>query len=305
MTMRTMRTMRAREIEITAPRGQKTITAKALRDAGVAVRSDGTARWDPKRNRRGVAQPNADAVLALAKENLVKLHEVGSYRSTSGELRVLPSTREGKDPNGAYWRSRRAMREYHAAIRNMTEDSLASACVRARGHYAVDKGGEANPRYVRPEDAVEEILRRVGPAGSQALADEARYFDAYDRVQYESAKHSGRDWRGVSRAVVAADSSAAILAFVEAGTFLHKGSFGEEAGGLHHLRIAAYLLVRDATTGERHVLCIPPRFGSTRSATWGRYVDHEGRGDTSGLIHAAVAWTFALRPDEYQPDTET
>ena len=110
--------------------------------------------------------------------------------------------------------------------------------------------------------------------------------------QYESRAHAGRDWRGISRARVAADGSAAVLSYVEAGSYLHKES---SAGGLHHLRIRAYLVLRDSTTGERHILRIPPRFGSTRSATWRRARSAED------LIQAATAWTFGLRPSQYQP----
>ena len=179
--------------------------------------------------------------------------------------------------------------EEEQLLGQLTSVQLQDACIGAGG-------AAVGPYRISAEQAVDEILRRVGPAGEQCLADEARYLDAYDVEQYESRKHSGRDWRGISRARVAADGSAAILSYVEAGSYLHKGSFGDPgAGGLHHLRIHAYLVLRDATTGERHILRVPPRFGSTRSATWRRARSAED------LIHAATAWTFGLRPAQYQP----
>ena len=69
-------------------------------------------------------------------------------------------------------------------------------------------GGVGVGRYryfLRAEQAVTAILRRVGPAGEQALADEQRYFRTFDVEQYDSSKHSGRDWREPSLAVVAPD----------------------------------------------------------------------------------------------------
>lgn len=180
---------------------------------------------------------------------------------------------------------------------------LAPAQLGAACHKAI--GLQLGPYAITAEEAVAEILRRIGPAGEQARADEARYLESYDVQQYESRKHAGRDWRAVSLAAVRSDSAAAIIAYAEVGSYLHRGSFEPGAGGLHHLRIHAYLVVRDATTGERHILRIPPRFGRYRSATWRRHVrvypDRVGI-DADALIHAAVAWTFGLAPGEYHPE---
>lgn len=289
------KTMKAREVEIIAPYGQKTKTIQALRDAGCAV-SNGVGRWDPERERRYTPCPDQDAIVELAKARVVRII---SARSKPYDV-MLP------------YQQARARREYTAQVRNMSREQLGEACVKARGYYTVaDKKYRNN---VRATDAVEEILRRVGPAGEQAQADEARYFESYDVQLYETRNYAGRDWRGVSRAVIASDHSAAILSFVEAGSYLNKRVTWDNydpsyntavPGGLHHLRIAAYLILKDSSSGNRHVLRIPPRFGRYKSATWQRYVDEFGQGDTDGMIHAAIAWTFGMKPDEYQPDTQS
>lgn len=288
------KTMRARELKITAPRGQKTATIRALREAGCSVRADGTGRWDPDRERRYAPRPNQAALVELAQAGQVRIQPAGQSRYAY-RVRYV-------DENPARLKPLTAAR----AASVLSRERLMSAAYHAYGT-------RVKPYSISAADVVEAILDRVGPAGEQARADEARYFAQFDRQQYESRKHSGRDFRQISRAVIASDESAAILSFVETGSYLHKGQtwdnydpdFDSPPGGLHHLRIRVFLVVRDATSGERHVLRIPPRFGSTRSATWKRYVDDRGCGNTDGLIHAAVAWTFGLKPEEYSPAIES
>ncbi len=292
----TEKEMRARKIEIVAPRGHKTRTVRALRDAGVVVGRDwldGSEKgyWNPAREDKEV---DRGAVVALAREGMVRI---------GGPLRS-----EDAETDGGRLRPLAGQVQRH-----VRPERLVEACEVARGvgigTLETVYGLFDLPVYViSAEEAVGEILRRVGPAGEQALADEARYFESFDEEQYESSNHSGRDWRAVSRAVVSSDESAAILSYVEAGSYLHKGvswsdyaDTGYAPGGLHHLRFAVYLVVRDSTSGERHVIRVPPRFGMTRSKTWQRYIPH----DPDGLIHAAIAWTFGLKPEEYHPDSES
>jgi len=60
----------------------------------------------------------------------------------------------------------------------------------------------------------------------------------------------------------------------------------------------AQVVVRDPSTGFRHHLSVPPRFGNPRTKTFRELRTAEAR------IHAAVAWTFGMRPDEYEPALE-
>ncbi len=54
------------------------------------------------------------------------------------------------------------------------------------------------------------------------------------------------------------------------------------------------VVVRDSTTGRRHHLTVPPRFGMPLA-------DGERPCDR---VHAALAWTFGLRPDQYSPEIQ-
>ncbi len=57
------------------------------------------------------------------------------------------------------------------------------------------------------------------------------------------------------------------------------------------------VVVRDSTTGQRHHITVPPRFGNPKSKTY-----QKNRGN---LVQAAIAWTFNMKPEEYQPQMET
>lgn len=58
------------------------------------------------------------------------------------------------------------------------------------------------------------------------------------------------------------------------------------------------VVVRDATTGQRHCIPVPPVFGRVGSGHWRRLRTDAAR------VRAAVAWTFALPAEEYRPAVE-
>lgn len=171
--------MRPRRIEISAPHGHKVRTIRALRDAGVTVSRDRwTGReegyWSPARKDKPV---DRGAVVALAREGMIKM----------------------RPPFGRFGRRNDADR-----LRPLTNIEVATILSRERLEAAcgLNRGARVGVYRVSGDDAVWEILRRVGPAGEQARVDEARYFESFDEVQYDSRNHHGRDWREVSLAVV-------------------------------------------------------------------------------------------------------
>ena len=58
------------------------------------------------------------------------------------------------------------------------------------------------------------------------------------------------------------------------------------------------VVVRDPSTGFRHHISVPPRFGNPRSKTY------QELGNARARIHAALAWTFGMKPEEYAPALE-
>jgi hypothetical protein len=60
----------------------------------------------------------------------------------------------------------------------------------------------------------------------------------------------------------------------------------------------AQVVVRDSTTGLRHHIGVPLRFVNRDSRTFQRL------GGGAARVHAAIAWTFGLKPDQYTPLVE-
>ncbi len=59
------------------------------------------------------------------------------------------------------------------------------------------------------------------------------------------------------------------------------------------------VIVRDTTTGLRHAIAIPTRFGDRRSKTF------RALGTDAARVRAAIGWTFYfLSPGDYDPDIE-
>jgi len=58
------------------------------------------------------------------------------------------------------------------------------------------------------------------------------------------------------------------------------------------------VVVRDPSTGFRHHLTVPPRFGNPKTKTFRML------GSSAARIQAALAWTFGLKPEAYAPALE-
>jgi hypothetical protein len=58
------------------------------------------------------------------------------------------------------------------------------------------------------------------------------------------------------------------------------------------------VVVRDPSTGLRHHISVPPRFGDPQSKTFQKL------GNSVARIQAALAWTFDFKPEEYAPALE-
>jgi hypothetical protein len=179
---------------------------------------------------------------------------------------------------------------------------------RAETASSYDAGARWGSYFIAPDAARQELLRRgllpegmtlgssaleatlgeIGPAGEQALADEARYFETWnDRPSSQRVNCAQIDTIDVT-----ADGSAALIT---------RHIFTLYRSALRSSTVECYLVVRDATTGERHVLSVPPKFGSRKSVTRRKLL---AEGGPAAVIHAATAWTFGIKPADYHPTTE-
>jgi hypothetical protein len=291
--------LQPRTITITAPRGIRGQTARELRRIG--------ARGSKDLPRSAMVLPALSGSVA---QDVVMAARAGLVRLARPETTTAPITRV---PASAY-----------------PIGILKRACRRGRGFRSTSRRPYAARATMTADEAVQAILDRVGHAGEQARADEERYFVSHSSEWETKRGTIGRDARAVSRAWTRPDGSAAIISYVEWGAWgqtSDRSPTGKPRGGIHHIRVRAYLIVRDSTTGERHTIRVPPRFGRTSATLRGMgwrdddilgspregealHSIQDYRGGvpedvaTHARIHAAVAWTFGKRPAEYRPDVE-
>ena len=63
-------------------------------------------------------------------------------------------------------------------------------------------------------------------------------------------------------------------------------------------KFLCWLCVRDASTGEAHLLRVPPKFGNAATDFFRTFPSPKKR------IQAAVAWTFDRAASDYAPQVE-
>jgi len=182
-------------------------------------------------------------------------------------------------------------------------------------HFA--SAGYGRTREENTAALVRAAVSLVGRIGDQCERDLTEFAAGESfrgkRGQYHVLEGSELEWIGIRR-----DCSAMLITMCDYCSFgRHNGQRYESRGGPSY---RCYLVVRDATSGEAHILRVPPRFGTDSQFAW--RVEHDlespewrpanpslaGRmrraTPTERLIHAAIAWTFGLRAGEYDPQLE-
>ena len=183
------------------------------------------------------------------------------------------------------------------------------------------------------------VVSAVGVIGEQAERDLDELLRTGEDFAGKRGKHHRLERTTIERIEHLPDWTAALVTLCDYRSF---GSYrwGEYYGSRRGVSFRCYLIVRDATTGEAHVLRVPPRFGNSdtnffhrfreeaieqigrcywpwrpdatpsdeeiaawnrKQKRWERRVD---RLETELRIRAAIAWTFDLAPSEYQPAIE-
>lgn len=177
--------------------------------------------------------------------------------------------------------------------------------------------GYGRSRAANTRGLIRSIIRSVGRIGDQAEADLA-HFAADESFSGKRGRHHLLQGSELARIEMRRDGSAALVTMRDYRSFGSRGSDGYESRGGSGYR--CYLVVRDATTGEAHVLRVEPKYGNCDTQFFGDVaeLDHpQWRGASAALlrrmrratpaerrIHAAIAWTFGLRAGEYEPAVE-
>jgi hypothetical protein len=146
---------------------------------------------------------------------------------------------------------------------------------------------------------VRSVVRAVGPIGEQAESDLAE-METGERFSGKRGRNHRLERSTVTRVERLADWSAVLLTIRDYSSFgsANWGSGDSHYGSRGGSSYRCYLIVRDSTTREAHILRVPPKFGNSDTQFFGRLDSAAER------IRAAVAWTFGRGAGEYRPDVE-
>ncbi|MHC4066615.1 MAG: hypothetical protein ACYSUI_19240 [Planctomycetota bacterium] len=156
------------------------------------------------------------------------------------------------------------------------------------------------------DGAIRLVAAAVGAIGEQAerdLMETSSHFDG------KRGRNHYFEETTLDRLQIVPDWSAVLLTMRTYKSFGRSGFNGYEKQGGSSYR--TYLIVRDTTTGECHIMRVPPKFGNADTQFFGKFNQQTEWGKRLGLrtadqrrIHAAVAWTFDLKPEDYSPEKE-
>jgi hypothetical protein len=175
-------------------------------------------------------------------------------------------------------------------------------------------------RREQSERTVRLLAAQIGTIGKQAERDLAEFVES-ESLDGKRGKNHYYTRSSVKRVQIRRDLTAALVTMTDYrswGAYGYGGAdgYGKQGG----VSFRAYLIVRDSTTGEAHIMRVRPRYGNAETNYYhdiARLSHKEWRGMSDGLrrrmrratdaerrIHAAVAWTFHLRAGQYDPQIE-
>ena len=144
--------------------------------------------------------------------------------------------------------------------------------------------------------AVRAAVIAVGRIGDQAANDLSRMRTGED-FSGKKGRHHKLERTTLCRVEHLADWSACLLTLRDYVSFGSSswGNGDRNYGSRGGSSFRVFLVVRDSTTGEAHILRVPPKFGNSDTQFFGKFSNARER------IQAAVAWTFSREAGEYAP----
>jgi hypothetical protein len=147
--------------------------------------------------------------------------------------------------------------------------------------------------------AIRQAVLLVGPIGEQCARD-LQQMQTDEDFSGKRGRNHKLERTTLHRVEHLADWSAALVTLRDYASFGSSrwasgdNCYGSRGGSSHR----CYLVVRDSTTGESHVLRVPPKHGNA-DTQWFR-----AQGGAVARVKAAVAWTFEREPASYAPAVE-
>ncbi len=270
---RSMRRLATREaveaaIALLADRQQR-VAARQHREAAL-VMGLATMRAELKQRREERAERTRQAVEAAIRPH----YDACRYdQATAGEhtfkvwLGEIAATWSESSKGDTY--SRRCTWRRTDSAHRLTVPARWRERVERRGLATLGSRLVLDARRVRGQDAVYEMVWVEQGRGFSLDVERGRVL-----VAHEYAESGGDDMLQI-------DGVPRVVAYSDEGVVIRSRDG----------RIVQ-VVVRDATTGKRHQITVPPKYG--RDLAKGKV--------EADRVHAAIAWTFGLRPDQYRPE---
>jgi hypothetical protein len=205
--------------------------------------------------------------------------------------------------------ARAAVKAAKAAARKAKRAAAAQAHKRQRlirgeiSHAAVERLVDDQTHFetvsAEADGLVKAIVRTVGTIGEQAARDLSEMQTDED-FGGKRGRHHKLTRTTLHRVEHLRDWSAVLVTLRDYCSFGSsrwggpEASYGSRGGSSYR----CYLIVRDTTTAEAHILRVPPKFGNAETQHFSKLRSAAER------IRAAVAWTFDRESTEYRPTVE-
>lgn len=163
----------------------------------------------------------------------------------------------------------------------------------------IDQGKHLESVSPQADGLIRSVVAAVGRIGDQTASD-LRELETGERFSGKRGRNHRLARTTVCRVERLSDWSAVLLTLRDYSSF---GSSSWGSGDSHYgsrggSAYRCYLIVRDTTTGESHILRVPPKFGNDGTQFFRAFSAPKDR------IRAAVAWTFGRESGQYRPDVE-
>jgi len=155
--------------------------------------------------------------------------------------------------------------------------------------------------YLWPETLlpVETVVSLIGKIGDQAEADLREFRTGVGRDRYKPGRYHYFAATNLHSVQILPSWTAALVTmrdFVSFGRGAHAGGHGHDS--TRGVSFRCYLVVRDTTTKQAHILRVPAKFGDNGTRFYGTFSTPAER------IRGAVAWSFGMESRDYAPVVE-
>lgn len=254
---------------------------------------------------RGGKYYDSDTPRATVKAAIELLYERGRRRSCRGIAEKARTAEPGRILKLAAQRKR----EREIAARERWNARVAAGKLglsRVRREF---RKAEIQSRFVGKVGSVADgalrlIAAAVGTIGEQAERD---LMETDSHFEGKKSRHHFFQETTLDRLQIMPDWCEVLVTMRTYKSFGRSGFDGYEKRGGSSYQV--YLIVRDTTTGECHIMRVPPKYGNSETQFFGSFNQQNEWGKRLKLrtaderrVHAAVAWTFDLKPEDYHPD---